>query len=546
MTDNGRFNLIDDPWVLVLDHEGETHEVSILGLLEEAPRYARIVGDVETQAFAITRLLLAFVHRALDGPDDEGEWYELWQADQLPVDDIRRYAERVRPRFDLFDPQTPFFQVADLRSESGEVSGLEKMIADIPNGIPFFTTRSAAAVGTITPGEAARWLVHVHAFDPAGIKTGAVGDPTAKGGRGYGSSVGWSGQIGGVVPHGADLRETLVLNLIARSAASYVQLGGDDDLPPWEREPDGPQWQHRPPRGAIDLYTWQTRRVRLVGNRDGVTGVLLAKGDMIEPHNLHRLDPHTAWRYSEPQSKKRGTDVYMPFTHDPSRSVWRGLHAFLPATAGRRSSNREPDPFLAPGVLQWIADLAAQGYLPDGYRPRTRVYGVQYGTQNAVYGEIVTDELPLTVMVLRADHPEAGQVAVSAVREAEAVADELWKLAENVARAGGADTDTGIGNAVREELYAALDAQYRGFLSVLAPGVDLEQARVTWSREVYEATRAIAQRVVRDAPPAAWLGREVRGRLVNVALAEAWFMAALRRLLPLQVFQSSETEGIPV
>jgi len=545
VTESNGFNLIDDPWIMVLDHDGTLHEVSILGLIEEAPRFARIVGDIETQAFAIVRLLLAFLHRAIDGPADEEEWLALWQADELPADAVHRYADRVRGRFDLFHPRTPFFQVADLRSGSDGVSGLEKIIADIPNGIPFFTTRSAASVGRITAAEAARWLVHVHAFDPAGIKTGAVGDPTVKGGRGYGSTVGWSGQIGGVLPHGENLRETLVLNLIARSAEAYVQVGCDGDVPPWERDPDGPTWSERPPRGAIDLYTWQTRRVRLVGDPTGVTGVVLAKGDVIEPRNRHLVDPHTAWRYSEPQSKKHKTVVYMPYTHDPNRAVWRGLNAILPATASRRAGGREPERFLAPGALQWVADLAEQGYLPDGYRPRTRVYGVQYGTQNAVYAEIVTDELPLSVMVLRDDHPEAGRVAVAGIEDAEAVAGELWKLAENVAQAGGAEPNTGAGDAAREELYAVLDAPYRGFLGTLAPGVDLEQARADWTREVYRATRGIARRIVTEASPAAWTGREIRGRLVNVGLAEAWFMAALRRRLPPQVFEMKQSEEIP-
>jgi CRISPR system Cascade subunit CasA len=541
----GGFNLIDDPWISVLDDGGDTHEVSILGLLEQAPRLARIVGDVETQAFAITRLLLAFVHRALDGPQDEEDWHELWEADELPLERIRRYADRVRHRFELFDPDAPFFQVAGLQAQSNEVSGLEKIIADIPNGTPFFTTRSAVAIGRISPAEAARWLVHVHAFDPAGIKTGVVGDPTAKGGRGYGSSVGWSGQVGGVVPNGANLRETLVLNLIARSAAAYLQIGGDTDLPPWERDPDGPAWSDRPARGAIDVYTWQTRRVRLVGDRDGVTGVVLAKGDVIESRNLHGVDPHSAWRYSEPQSKRHKTVVYMPFTHDPNRSVWRGLSAFLPATASRRTSGREPQPFLAPGVLQWIADLAEQGYLPDGYQPRTRIYGVQYGTQNAVYGDIFTDELPLSVKVLRDDHPEAGRVAVAAIEDAEAAASELYKLAENVAQAGGAEPNTGAGDTAREQLYAALDSPYRGFLARLLPDADLQLARTDWSRRVYSSARTIAHRIVTNAPPAAWKGREIRGRLINVGLAETWFIAALRRQLPPQVFQMDQAEEIP-
>src|SRR5699024_7338675 len=157
---------------------------------------------------------------------------------EFPLETLRNYADRVRDRFDLFDPERPFFQVADLHSKKGEVSGLEKIVADVPNGEPLFTTRSAKNLQRIEPSEAARWLVHTHAFDPSGIKTGAVGDPKVKNGKGYPIGTGWSGQIGGILALGTTVHDTLLLNLIAREASDYVHIGGKEDLPPWERDPD--------------------------------------------------------------------------------------------------------------------------------------------------------------------------------------------------------------------------------------------------------------------------------------------------------------------
>ena len=103
---------------------GRNGNESILGVLEHAPHFMTIGGEVSTQAFAITRLLLAFLHRALDGPADQHDWEQLWAADELPMDAIRAYADRVRHRFDLFDTVVPFFQVAGLRTAKGAVSGL--------------------------------------------------------------------------------------------------------------------------------------------------------------------------------------------------------------------------------------------------------------------------------------------------------------------------------------------------------------------------------------------------------------------------------------
>ncbi|MEU2032842.1 type I-E CRISPR-associated protein Cse1/CasA [Nocardia amamiensis] len=535
------FNVLDDPWITALGIDGRERQLSILGVLEQAGNLATIGGEVATQAFAITRLLLAVVHRAIDGPTDADEWEQLWAAGELPIDRVQAYVEPLRVRFDLFHPETPFFQVAGLRTAKQEVSGLEKIVADVPNGQPLFTTRSAADLRRIEASEAARWLVHAHAFDPSGIKSGAVGDDTVRNGKGYPIGTGWSGQIGGVLPQGANLRETLLLNLVAYEDNPYVRIGGENDLPPWERHPDSAQWKERPPHGAIDLYTWQTRRIRLVGDRNGVTGVVLANGDRIQPHNRHDMDPHTCWRYSEPQSKKHKTVVYMPLMHDPQRSVWRGIGAMLPAISGRGTHRgSDPQPRLAPGILQWISDLGSKDLLPERYTPRTRVLGAEYGAQRATFAEIIEDVLPMSVLVLRADRPAAGQTATNAVDDAEKAAFAVWNFAENIAQASGAEPKSGAGDRAREQLYAALDAPYREWLSALGPGSDLQEARRRWQLIVREATYPVTAELISAAPPSAWVGREVRGQLLNVPRAELWLNAALRKALPLAYARSGD------
>lgn len=541
------FNLLEEPWIPVLTQDGQEREVSILELFEQAPRLVTMGGEVSTQGFAIIRVLLAFLHRALDGPRDQSEWAELWQAPELPMDRIREYAHPVWRRFDLFDPEAPFMQVPGLRTAKGEVPGVRKIVADVPDGVPLFTSRSARSLERISPSEAARWLVHAHAFDTSGIKTGAVGDPTAKGGKGYPIGTGWSGQIGGILPEGSNLRETLLLNLVSRDMTDYVRIGGPDDLPPWEREVDGPTWAaDRPVRGAIDLYTWQSRRVRLAGDRSGVTGALLANGDKITPQNRHGLDPHSAWRYSEPQSKKQKETVYMPRLHDPGRSVWRGLSALLPSVSSRHAASRsEPQAFLAPGILQWIADLVQEGHLPAGYVVRTWAVGVEYGGKSATFAEIVDDRLPLPVAVLREDDPALGRAAVEAVRDAEEVAVAIWRFAENIAQAAGAEPKSGAGDRVREQFYAAVENPYRHWLAGLGPTSDPSRARAEWQRAVRSIVRPIVGELIAAASPAAWTGRTVSGRHVNVAVAEAWFSAAIRRALPHAFTEADEGAAEP-
>ncbi|MQS10314.1 type I-E CRISPR-associated protein Cse1/CasA, partial [Streptomyces alkaliphilus] len=237
------FDLLTEAWLPVqLLSDGTRIELSLLGVLERAHELRRLVGDLPTQEFALLRLLLAALHDALDGPEDLDHWTELWEADTLPVDDLRDYLEEHRDRFDLLHPTTPFLQVPDLRTAGDDISRLDRIVADIPNNERFFTMR-ALGVDRLDYAEAARWLIHAHAFDPAGIKSGTVGDPRVKGGKVYPQGIGWTGNLGGVHVEGGDLRRTLLLNLVAADTPGLRinALGEpDEDRPAWRRPPCGP------------------------------------------------------------------------------------------------------------------------------------------------------------------------------------------------------------------------------------------------------------------------------------------------------------------
>jgi CRISPR system Cascade subunit CasA len=58
---------------------------------------------------AIHRLLLAVLHRALDGPRDTIEAVEIYEAGQLPEGPVQSYLESWEHRFDLFHPTHPFY-----------------------------------------------------------------------------------------------------------------------------------------------------------------------------------------------------------------------------------------------------------------------------------------------------------------------------------------------------------------------------------------------------------------------------------------------------
>ncbi|GAA2391916.1 type I-E CRISPR-associated protein Cse1/CasA [Streptomyces glaucosporus] len=530
--DGVSFDLTSRPWLPVQFTDGSQGELSLREVFARARDVRRLVGDLPTQEFALLRLLLAILHDAVDGPEDIDAWAELW-AEEDPFTPVAGYLDRHRHRFDLLHPQTPFFQVAGLETANGEVASLNRIVADVPNGEPFFTMRSPG-VDRLDFAEAARWLVHAHAFDTSGIKSAAAADPRAKSGKVYPLGVGWAGNLGGVYAEGDSLRETLLLNLVAADTGTI--RAADGDRPAWRRDPCGPAVAEdlaARPTGPRDLYTWQSRRVRLHHDHEGVHGVVLCYGDPLQPHNMHRDEPMTGWRRSLAQEKKRGeSPVYLPREHDPARAAWRGLAGLLAPRDQAAAGRQEPDAFLRPRILDWVARLVSERVLPREHFLRARIVGALYGTQQSVVDEVVDDGVAMSVVLLHESDRRFGQAAIDAVDDADKAVRILGDLAESLARAAGADPEPRR-SAARDLGYGTLDAPFRHWLGHLRPDHDPRNERRRWQQQARRLIGRLGDRLVEEAGTAAWEGRITdRGGWLNAASADLRFRSELGKALP--------------
>lgn len=531
------FDLTVCPWVPVQRLDGTEDELSLNDVFAQAENLRRIVGDLATQEFALLRLLLAILHDVIGGPEDLGAWQELWDTG-LPAGRIAGYLDEHRGRFDLLHPDTPFFQTAGLHTAQNEVFSLDRIVADVPNGEPFFTMRARGA-RRLGFAEAARWLVHAHAYDTSGIKTGAGGDGRVKGGKVYPQGVGWAGNLGGVFVQGDDLRETLLLNLIAFDTDT-LRINPGDDRPAWRHDPSGPGETAvltGRPAGPRDLYTWQSRRVRLHFDADGVHGVVLAYGDPLAAGNKHRQEPMTAWRRSPAQEKQTGqAQVYLPRAHDPSRSAWRGLGALVAGRVPGAEQRGEAAAIVRPRILDWAARLTVESDLPATFFIRARLIGAVYGTQQSVIDEVVDDSVAMPLVLLHKDDDRLGQAAIDAVADAEAAVTALGDLAADLATAAGADPGPPR-DAARALGFGTLDGPFRAWLAALAPSDDPRDRRADWQRQVHQAVRRLADQLVREAGDAAWEGRVIQTRAgqrlwLTAARADLAARTRLRKALP--------------
>ncbi|MFF7081754.1 type I-E CRISPR-associated protein Cse1/CasA [Streptomyces lavendulae] len=516
------FDLVTRPWLPVQLRDGSSAELSLKEVFARAAEIRRLVGDVPTQEFALMRLLLAILHDAVDGPEDADAWEDLQQSPQ-PFAAVGPYLDRHRDRFDLLHPDQPFFQVADLRTQKDEVASLSRIVADVPNGDPFFTMRQPG-VDRLTFAEAARWLVHAHAFDTSGIKSGAVGDPRVKGGKGYPQGVGSAGSLGGVFAEGDDLHQTLLLNLVASQSLGTAE----DDRPAWRRAQCGPGIQDdltTRPTGPRDLYTWQSRRIRLHHDSRAVHGVVLAYGDPLPVADAHTFEPMSGWRRSIPQEKKlRRSPVYMPRQHDPARSAWRSLSSLLASEVeGMPVQRGEGAPYLRAGVLKWISELTREGFLAKNLRIRPRLIGAVYGTQQSVIDEVVDDGFAMSVLLLHEGDPRYATAAIAAVQDStmavNALGDLAGDLAESSRRLRDAPRDT-----ARDLGFGLLDGPYRQWLMELHTAEEPSTARTAWGRTAYRIVNDAATQILADAAETGWLDH---------ARSERIFHARLNKALPL-------------
>lgn len=539
------FDLVREPWLPVIREDGTVQEVCLVDLFAEAEHLRRLVGDVPTQEAALLRLLLAILYDALQGPAEIEDWEELWLAED-PFAKVAGYLDSHRDRFQLFHPDRPFFQVPGLRTGKDELAPLSRIVADVPAGSAFFSMR-LPGVERLSYAEAARWLVHAHAFDTSGIKSALEGDERGKGGKVYPLGVGSMGSLGGIFAEGANLRETLLLNLIAfEDAYDGAEFGdGHEDLPVWRQEhplPAGTRDEAAggsEPTGLRDLYTWQSRRVRLHAADGWVTGVVLGYGDPLAMSVPWKLEPMSGWRRSPTQEKKQGRNpVYLPARHDPSRAAWRGLAALLPARGqrGETGARGEAPDRLRSGVTAWLTQVFTTSEVVEpGRLVRLRLIGAVYGTQQSVIDEIVDDSVVLPIVTLHEENPIYGAAAVDAVSEAESAVSALGQLAANLARAAGSDP-LGPTSTARDMGFGTLDGPYRAWLRELLQFPDLESARQAWRTTARRRVIRLGEQLLASAAPAAAEGRVVElpgtgKRLVDASRAEQWFRARLNKAL---------------
>ena len=521
-----RFNLARDPWLPVLG-QGGARIVSVHDALVDARSVRELDGLSPPEQVAVLRLLLAVlvdIHRW----ETSQEWGGVWRRGNFERAALSDYLDERSDHFELFADDRPFYQVADLRPTSpGGVKPVSLVMPEVASGnnTPLFSSLIDDRVPPLTPPQAAVRLITLLGYDTASIKTGADGDPAVNAGKTTGNPTGPLGSLGCVMATGRNLFETLMLN---------YPLGrvGSGDHPAWD-EIHTSSWERRPARGVLDLLTWQSRRVRLLVNDEGlVDRVVVSAGDRLEHTPL--FEPHTLWR-----QVKDGPVSHRPARHQQGRAPWRGLTSLLSldATGGATTS----------GCLAQIGELEFDGHLDPRYPLDVITVGVVYGNMSAVVEDIISERMPLPIVALMADEGSGLRADLQGVAEAgDALMNALNRLQGDLRRAGGGDPLPWDGGQRPGEVFAsAMGSPVRRLLRALQRGDDIEDALTVWELEARRIAREIAGPLVENAPPETFLGVGDGTSRINQALASQYFHGALRKNLMRAAEHDNQLKGTP-
>jgi CRISPR system Cascade subunit CasA len=389
------FNLLSDPWIPVLDLAGARRLVGIRDALGEARCIKRISLASPLAEIAVHRLILAILHRALDGPSSTADAVEIYKSGQLPRTRIEAYLDRWAHRFDLFDSERPFFQVPDLPDD--DPLPWTKLLPEFASGHnpTLFDHTLDDSPPPASPAEAALALIVHQSFAPGGLikRLGVTSGKAAP-----------LASVAVFLPQGATLFETLLLN-----------------LSPYTSEGDEPIWEHPPYRaddiqggraramlsGLTRIYTWMSRAARLL-SEDGGKVRFIAYGPGVQPQEAPSLDPMLAYQCIDSRMH--------PYKLPHDRSFWRDFEAVLPGDPG----------WVAPGVL-----AHARGFLRQTERTSLLVPLVVAGqiTDQAKVVDVRREVYPLSARNLE---PDAAGAIRDALELSRSVGDALNRAAKKL------------------------------------------------------------------------------------------------------------------
>ncbi len=514
------FNLIDEPWIRVLDTDCAIKEVSLRDALLDAHRYPALAGESPAQDAAVLRLLIAVVHTVFyrtderdaaefrDVDDALDRWEAIWKMKRFPETPIRAYLEQWHSRFDLLDAERPFYQVPNAEIGTPHTSAkLNGTVLQSENKLRIFASRTENFLDSLSFAEATRWLIYLQGFDDASVKP-----KTAEGKRNVknkpGSARSWLGNLGLIYAVGDTLFDTVWLNAVFLKDGETLYA---EPKPNWEQEHirTGEYTEIPQPDNLPELLTLQTRRVLLKRDQSSIIGYAEYCGDLLAQQDAF-AEPMTVWK---PLKKKAETVGYIPRTHSPSRQLWRDFSSVAVITNGNR----------LPGITYWLMELKDKNCIEQEELTRFTAVSALYDSSGSSVTNTVSDTLSFHTDLLSAAGRHWQKLIEEQVHFCDKLADALGVLAGELSVAAGnreiekkrpvPPAKMSSAEEAKAQFYYRIDVPFRQWM--LSPQAGQSSDKVTeliteWQNKATRIVRELGKELVDEAGEVAFIGRWIK------------------------------------
>ena len=360
-------DLRDKGWIPIRNKSGVTQDMGLRAALLQAHELKEIRDPFPPVEFGLYRLLVALVmdiYQFVDSRDLE----DLLKAGQFDEGRVNAYFADNEDRFDLFHPQYPFLQFAEMAGEQDKP--LAGLLPPIPSGTnsSHFHHALEGEFG-VCPEAAARLLTTIAPFMTAG---GAGLAPSING------APPWY-----VLVMGDSLFQTLCLNCCVLPMSPEVAYG----VPAWKRT-GAFAVERRLSATRLEGLTWQPRRILLV---PGAPGCCVLTGKPTETLVRHMKfapgaatgfvwqDPNAAYRF-DAKSDEKGPQVLRP---PEGKQSWRDVGPLALLHSRSHGNGEQKVSFARPRVVDQYADLLKESLAPSDVR--LTLYGMRTDMKMKVY-----------------------------------------------------------------------------------------------------------------------------------------------------------------
>lgn len=535
--DKKSFNLVTEPWIQVLDKDGNPKEVSLLDVFEDAASYQRLAGDMASQDLVILRLLVAILTIVYSRVDANGEVYEWLTLDEkmhikeeeeedYEYDDlvntwqllykngkfsksVAQYLKENSSKFDflgndpfyqvnkeVYDEEVPANKKVNIKSPKGtvDIKQINRTISESNNSPAIFSPRTRQTKNEVNLAQLVRWIITYQSFTSVTDKTKVNSK------KKFSVSAGWLYGLNPVFAQGENLFQTLMLNLVFpeeykeekpfwefENAVEYIEFLKDE---PFARD-----------LSISTLYTLWSRMLHIewIDDEPIIFTTGLPKLDSTEAF----VEPMTTWR----RNTKTG-EVYPATKHltDLTKAMWRNFGQYV-----RTTDSEELEDMHEPEIIKWLRNVQDNEYLPTDtsltLRTTTLISDGNATSQSPVVE--VNDQFRIKAEVLfdKNDKDYWPEDIENMIDLTQQVGKDFWIFTNNISKLRGLD-GTDFADNSTAKFYESLNLPFLTWLASLRNDQERADKTAEWKRILKRIAITKAEELLKHASPRDIIGQE--------------------------------------